>query len=114
MTAGRLILVPTALEAGLLGLSDGAVVCGFGLVESAVGAAHAFARHAPAEAVLVGAAGSYTPDRAPVGSVVVASAVRCDGIGVGVSVGCWAHRRGTIRIDDRMGYELLTHEGATL
>ena len=35
-------------------------------------------------------------------------------IGVGVSVGCWAHRRGTIRIDDRMGYELLTHQGATL
>jgi L(+)-tartrate dehydratase alpha subunit len=35
-------------------------------------------------------------------------------IGVGVSVGCWAHRRGTIRIDAGMGYEILTHQGATL
>ena len=79
----RLILVPTALEAGLLGLGDDAVVCGFGLVEAAVGASGAFAAHAPDEAVLVGAAGTYRPDRTPIGSVIVASAVRCEGIGVG-------------------------------
>lgn len=35
-------------------------------------------------------------------------------IGVGVSVGCWAHRRGTIRIDDGMRHEILTHQGAAL
>jgi len=35
-------------------------------------------------------------------------------IGVGVSVGCWAHRRGTIRINEDMSYEILTHGGATL
>jgi futalosine hydrolase len=79
---GRLILVPTALEAGVLGIDD-AVVCGFGLVEAAVGASRAFAERAPAEAVLVGAAGTYRPDAAPVGSVMVASGVRCEGIGVG-------------------------------
>ncbi|MFI5048350.1 MAG: hypothetical protein ACHQEA_00620 [Gaiellales bacterium] len=79
----RLILVPTALEAGLLGLGDDVVVCGFGLVEAAVGASRAFADHAPDEAVLVGAAGTYRPDRAPVGSALIASAVRCQGIGVG-------------------------------
>ncbi len=35
-------------------------------------------------------------------------------IGVGVSVGCWAHRRGTIRIDSNMNYEIPTHKGAAL
>jgi L(+)-tartrate dehydratase alpha subunit len=35
-------------------------------------------------------------------------------IGVAVSTGCWAHRRGTIRIDETMRYEILTHQGATL
>jgi futalosine hydrolase len=58
-------------------------VCGFGLVEAAVGAAAAFAAHRPARAVLVGSAGSYDALRAPVGSALSASAVRCVGIGVG-------------------------------
>ena len=40
-------------------------VCGFGLVEAAVGASRAFADHAPDEAVLVGAAGSYAPTGPP-------------------------------------------------
>jgi L(+)-tartrate dehydratase alpha subunit len=35
-------------------------------------------------------------------------------IGVGVSVGCWAHRRGAIRINADMSYEILSHKGATL
>ncbi len=35
-------------------------------------------------------------------------------IGVGVSVGCWAHRRGTIRINEDMSYEILSHRGAKL
>jgi L(+)-tartrate dehydratase alpha subunit len=35
-------------------------------------------------------------------------------IGVGVSVGCWAHRRGTIRIGADLSYEILSHKGATL
>jgi L(+)-tartrate dehydratase alpha subunit len=35
-------------------------------------------------------------------------------IGVAVSTGCWAHRRGTIRIDESMKYEILTHQGVTL
>ena len=35
-------------------------------------------------------------------------------ISVAVSVGCWAHRRGTIRIDRDMGYEILSHKGAAL
>jgi L(+)-tartrate dehydratase alpha subunit len=35
-------------------------------------------------------------------------------IGVGVSVGCWAHRRGTIRINEDMSYDILTHGRAVL
>lgn len=35
-------------------------------------------------------------------------------IGVGVSVGCWAHRRGTIRINADLSYEIVSHKGAVL
>jgi len=35
-------------------------------------------------------------------------------ISVAISIGCWAHRRGTIRINDDMSYEITSHKGATL
>lgn len=35
-------------------------------------------------------------------------------IGVAVSTGCWAHRRGKIRIAADLSYEILSHEGAVL
>jgi L(+)-tartrate dehydratase alpha subunit len=35
-------------------------------------------------------------------------------ISVAISVGCWAHRRGTIRINQDMTYEVLSHKGAAL
>ncbi len=35
-------------------------------------------------------------------------------LAVGVSVGCWAHRRGTIRINSDLSYELLSHKEVTL
>jgi L(+)-tartrate dehydratase alpha subunit len=35
-------------------------------------------------------------------------------IGVGVSVGCWAHRRGTIRIGADLSCEILSHKGARI
>lgn len=35
-------------------------------------------------------------------------------IGVGVSVGCWAHRRGTIRIRPDLSFEILSHKGVVL
>jgi L(+)-tartrate dehydratase alpha subunit len=35
-------------------------------------------------------------------------------ISVAVSVGCWAHRRGTIRFNEDMGYEILSHRGVVL
>ncbi|MGL5514961.1 MAG: L(+)-tartrate dehydratase subunit alpha [Sporomusa sp.] len=35
-------------------------------------------------------------------------------ISVAISVGCWAHRRGTIRINEDMSYEILSHKGVAL
>ncbi len=35
-------------------------------------------------------------------------------IGVAVSTGCWAHRRGRIRIHADLTYEIVSHEGAVL
>jgi L(+)-tartrate dehydratase alpha subunit len=35
-------------------------------------------------------------------------------MGVAVNTGCWAHRRGKIRINADMSYEILSHEGVTL
>ena len=35
-------------------------------------------------------------------------------LAVGLSTGCWAHRRGLIRIDSEINYEILTHKGATI
>jgi nucleoside phosphorylase len=84
-----LVIVPTEIETALL-FPDGApwpvVMCGFGLAAAGAGAAHAIAanRGAAAEGVvLIGAAGTYDPDRHPIGSAVVAGSVRCHGIGAG-------------------------------
>jgi len=35
-------------------------------------------------------------------------------ISVAISIGCWAHRRGTIRINEDMSYEIISHKGAAL
>lgn len=35
-------------------------------------------------------------------------------ISVAVNVGCWSHRRGTIRINSDLSYEMITHRGETL
>ena len=35
-------------------------------------------------------------------------------IAVGLSTGCWAHRRALIRIDADMNYEMLSHKGVSL
>jgi futalosine hydrolase len=86
-----LILVPTSYEAELLDLSDVPVaVCGFGLAAAGAGASYAIGEHADDAAdgvILVGAAGSYDPRAAPLGSALVASAVRVRGVGVGYGAG---------------------------
>jgi futalosine hydrolase len=111
----RLLLIPTAEEACLL-LGDRSArtlaaaaghpcpvhvneitihtaLCGFGLAAAGAGASHAAARLAAQGGVsglcLVGIAGTYDPDRAPVGSAIVGTAATCWGIGVGEGA---AHR----------------------
>jgi futalosine hydrolase len=58
-------------------------VCGFGLAAAGAGAAHEIALRRPSHVILVGSAGSYDLERAPIGSALAASAVRCHGIGAG-------------------------------
>jgi len=87
--------VPTALESEMLfpnGSPGRVALCGFGLAAAGAGAAHAIAANRSAASdgvVLVGAAGTYDPDRHPVGSAVVAGEIRCVGIGAGEGA---AHR----------------------
>lgn len=35
-------------------------------------------------------------------------------LGIGITVGCWANRRGTIRFDEDLSYDITTHKGAAL
>ena len=35
-------------------------------------------------------------------------------LAVGLSVGCWGHRRATIRFNADMSYEMISHKGVTL
>ena len=112
-----LILAPTAYEARFLcgehvhctlaergaarcrvGGRDVAVaLCGFGLAAAGAGAAYALGNHLRITAaepqttpvILVGIAGTYDPLRAPVGSALLATDVRCVGIGRGTGT---AHR----------------------
>jgi L(+)-tartrate dehydratase alpha subunit len=35
-------------------------------------------------------------------------------IGVAVSTGCWAHRRGKIKIKSDLSYEVISHQGFKL
>jgi futalosine hydrolase len=82
------VLVPTDREAELLFADDPpaapVAICGFGLAEAGAGAATAIAA-APGDAaggvVLIGAAGTYDAQRAPIGSALVAGRAELHGIG---------------------------------
>ena len=112
-----LILVPTSYEARFLcgervhrtladrgaarcrigGCAVTVALCGFGLAAAGAGAAYALGNHLRTTAaepqttpvILVGIAGTYDPVRAPVGSALLATDVRCVGIGRGTGT---AHR----------------------
>ena len=86
------VVVPCSLGA----LPVQVALCGFGLAAAGAGAAHAIVTYqAPSgrtlreEAaagpalILAGIAGTYDPDRAPVGGVVLGTEARCLGIGAG-------------------------------
>jgi L(+)-tartrate dehydratase alpha subunit len=55
-----------------------------------------------------------TGDNTVMGVNIESSARHPSTIGVGVSTGCWAHRRGKIKINKDLTYEILSHEGVKL
>ena len=55
-----------------------------------------------------------TGNSSVMGVNIEASARHPSTIGVAVSTGCWAHRRGRIRIHADLSYEIVSHEGAVL
>ncbi|MBD5802777.1 L(+)-tartrate dehydratase subunit alpha [Azoarcus sp. Aa7] len=55
-----------------------------------------------------------TGNNSVMGVNIEASARHPSTIGVAVSTGCWAHRRGKIRFNADLSYEVLSHEGVVL
>jgi L(+)-tartrate dehydratase alpha subunit len=86
-----------------------------------VGSHHANANAAKMETLLedglnelgIGPQG-LTGNNSVMGVNIESSARHPSTIGVAVSTGCWAHRRGRIRINADMSYEILSHEGVVL
>ena len=58
--------------------------------------------------------GGLTGTKSVMGVNVEQAARHPSCLAVGVSTGCWAHRRATIRVNADMGYELLSHKHITL
>lgn len=99
MSGAALVLIPSAFEArALLGedvpaeralsrrLGDWSfdvALCGVGLALAGVLAGRWMRILQPSRVLLTGIAGAYRPEERPVGSLVVAAEVACDGIGAG-------------------------------
>ncbi len=88
--SGTLVLVPTDLERGLLhdlgGLETGPVcleTCGFGAVAAAARTAQLLARLRPRRALLLGLAGSFDLERAPLETARTFAGVEIEGLGAG-------------------------------
>ena len=55
-----------------------------------------------------------TGNNSVMGVNIESSARHPSTIGVAVSTGCWSHRRGRIRINPDLSYEIVSHKGAVL
>lgn len=55
-----------------------------------------------------------TGNNSVMGVNIESSARHPSTIGVAVNTGCWAHRRGKIRVNADLSYEILSHEGVVL
>ena len=56
----------------------------------------------------------FTGAASVMGVHIESSARHPSTLAVGVSVGCWAHRRGTIRLGEDLSLKVLTHRGAVI
>lgn len=82
-----LLLIPTRIERAGLSLPEmGGVqlrLCGMGIMAAAVAATRWLAELRPTDCVLAGLAGTRDAGRAPLGSLVVGTAVRNEAVGAG-------------------------------
>lgn len=117
---GTLLLIPTAREREIL-LShvstppETVALCGFGPIAAAARAAALIAAHHPQRVILAGIAGTYDPERFPVGSALRAAACSIDGVGAGSGADFllasrmgfphWPGDENTPRLDDRIDFD---------
>ncbi len=85
-----LLCFPTELErsafeaAGPHAIGVPSELVGFGPIAAAARCAQLFAKHRPERALLIGIAGSFDPERAPLGSARAFGEVLLDGVGAGL------------------------------
>ena len=112
-----LLLVPTPREAELLaGAARGGarvVITGVGLAAAGAAAGGWFERLRPRAALLAGIAGTLDPRRLPVGALLAATRVACDGIGAGEGARFVSFERRTLalaapRLDGAVRGQLLS------
>ncbi|MBT9158652.1 MAG: L(+)-tartrate dehydratase subunit alpha [Firmicutes bacterium] len=112
---------PLLIGVGIAGSAEIASLLSKKAILRPIGTKHPNLRGAEFEKLLadglnnLGIGAQGLPGQAFVMGVHVESAARHpSSLSVGVSVGCWAHRRGTLSLRDDMSYELLSHRGVSL
>ena len=112
---------PLLIGVGIAGSAEIAALLSKKAILRPLGTKHHNPRGAEFEQLLaaglndLGIGAQGLPGRAFVMGVHVESAARHpSSLSVGVSVGCWAHRRGTLRLHDDLTYELVSHGGVSI
>ena len=112
---------PLLIGVGIAGSAEIAALLSKKAILRPLGTKHHNPRGAEFEQLLaaglndLGIGAQGLPGRAFVMGVHVESAARHpSSLSVGVSVGCWAHRRGTLRLHDDLKYELVSHRGVSI
>ena len=112
---------PLLIGVGIAGSAEIAALLSKKAILRPLGTKHHNPRGAEFEQLLaaglndLGIGAQGLPGRAFVMGVHVESAARHpSSLSVGVSVGCWAHRRGTLRLHDDLTYELVSHGGVSV
>ncbi len=112
---------PLQVGVGLSSSAESAALLSRRALLRPIGSHHPDPRMAKLEMLLEQRLGNVGagPQRAARGPSVMAvrvesSARQAPAHGVGVSVGCWAHRRGTLRIGPDLSYDLPSHPGIVL
>jgi L(+)-tartrate dehydratase alpha subunit len=112
---------PLLVGVGIAGSVENAAILSKKAILKPIGSRHPNPRGAKMEEILekglneVGIGPQGISGNSSVMGVHIESAARHPStISVAINVGCWAHRRGTIRIKSDQSYEILSHKGVTL